>query len=270
VDQLEGAIVFRLKFLALVLLAAGPCLSAHAQTDGPSYDAATIKPSDPNQRGVSWHGDNNRVSMTNVTLRQLIKVAYGFRSDSQVVGGPEWIGKTHFDINARMDDEEFKRIDAMKPADAEKESGLLLQRLLLDRFGLKVRTETRPLPQFALVVDGVAKLTPTPAEGGDRGANLSVHNGQMTAKGVSMESLASVLSDMSDVGDRVVTDHTGLNGNYNFELNWAQDHGAGVPADATLPGLFTALKDQLGLKLDRGVGDVPVVVVEQANVPQLD
>jgi uncharacterized protein (TIGR03435 family) len=209
--------------------------------------------------------------MENVTLRQLIKVAYDLRSDSQVVDGPEWIAKTHIDINARMDDEEFTRMDKMSEMNQRNESQLLLQRLLVDRFGLRVRRETRPLPQFALVIDGAAKLGVPPTEGGDHGANLSVHNGQLTATYAPMEELVSVLSDSPEVGGRVVTDHTGLTGAYNFELNWAPDRsGAGVAPDATLPGLFTALKDQLGLKLERGVGDVPVVVVEQATLPQFD
>ncbi len=236
---------------------------------GPAYDAATIKPSDPNRIGQSWHGNNNRVSMENVTLRQLIRVAYLFHSDSQVLDGPEWIGKAHFDINARMDDEEYARMDKMSEIDQEKEGGLLLQRLLLDRFGLRVHMETRKLPQFALVVDGASpKFAATPA--GGSGANLSVHNSSVKARSVPMESLAIILSGEPEVGDRVVVDQTGLTGDYNFELNWLTDRGAGVPTDSTLPGLFTALREQLGLKLERSEGMVPVVVVEQANLPQFD
>ncbi len=261
----------RMRYVAVALLAAGLCLCARAQVDGPAYDAATIKPSEPGKMGQSWHGDNNRVRMENVTLRQLIKVAYHFRSNSQVVGGPDWLAKTHFDISARMDDEEYGRMDKMAPKDQEKESGLLLQRLLADRFGLRVKLEQRPLPQYALVVDGGgSKLVASPVEGGERGANLSFHNGQMVAKNVPMESLAGMLSDMSEAGERVVVDHTGLAGGYNFELNWAPDRGSGVAPDAALPGLFTALREQLGLKLERSEGMVPVAVVEQANLPQFD
>ena len=239
--------------------------------DGPAYDAATIKPSEPGKTGQSWHGNNNRVSMENVTLRQLIKVAYRFRSDSQVIGGPDWLAKTHFDITARMDDEEYHRIDKMGLKDQEKESVLLLQHLLEERFGLRVKYEQRPLPQYALVVDGSkSKLVAAPVENGGHGADLSVHNGEMIAKNVSMESLVSVLSNMPEAGERVVVDHTGLTGGYNFELKWSPDRGSGVAPDATLPGVFTALREQLGLKLEHSEGMVPVVVVEQANLPQFD
>jgi uncharacterized protein (TIGR03435 family) len=273
---LEDAIRYCARYTAVALLAVGLCVSVHAQTDGRSYDAATIKPSDPDHRGQSWHDHNNRVGMENVTLRQLIKVAYDFRSDSQVIGGPEWIGKKRFDISARMDDEEFARYDKMPPKEQEKESHLLLRQLLADHFHLRVKAEARPLPQFDLVVDGGGtKLVALPTEGTEGGENLSVHNSKgnayVDAKGVSMESLVAVLSDMPEVGTRVVLNHTGLTGAYTFQLKWTPDNAGGATDEAaTAPGLFTAVKEQLGLRLERGEGDVPVVVVEQADLPQFD
>jgi uncharacterized protein (TIGR03435 family) len=272
----EDAILVRLRYLAVALLAAGLCLSASAQTDGPAFDAATIKPSDPDRRGQSWHDHNNRVGLENFTLRQLIKVAYDFRSDSQVIGGPEWIGKKRFDISARMDDEEFARYDKMPPREQQKELRLLMMQLLADRFHLLVKAETRPLPQIDLVVDGGGtKLVAVSTEGVEGGDSLSVHKSKETAvveaKAVSMESLVSVLSDMPEVGSRVVLNHTGLTGAYNFQLKWTPDNGGGATDEAaTAPGLFTAVREQLGLKLERGDGPVPVVAVEQALLPQFD
>ena len=147
----------------------------------------------------------------------------------------------------------------------------MLQRLLMDRFRLRVRQETRSLPQFALVVDGTASKLSPPPDGSDAGnQNSSIHNGHMVAKNVPMQSLVAMLSNMPEVGNSVVMDHTGLSGGYNFEMTWLPERGAVAAEDASLPGLFTALREQLGLKLERGEGMVPVVVVEKADLPQFD
>jgi uncharacterized protein (TIGR03435 family) len=92
----------------------------------------------------------------------------------------------------------------------------------------------------------------------------------MTASAVSMDDLADDLTGMPESGDRVVLNLTGLSGEYDFMLNWGEDRGEGVPADATYPGLFTALQEQLGLKLESQKGSVDVIVVEAATEPVLD
>ena len=255
--------------VVLAVLLGAPGLVARAQVGGPAYDAVTVKPSDPAAKGQHWHGNQNRVSMENVTLRQLIKVAYGFRSDSEVIDGPDWIGKQHWDISARMDDAEFAKIDKMNERDNEKESQLLLQQLLAERFGLKVRLETRALPQFALVVDGAAPKMK--AVDGGSGDNTHTSNGKMEASKTHMPMLAAILSNMPEVAGRVVVDKTGLTGAYDFELNWLPERGGVVATlDSTLPGLFTALREQLGLKLEKGEGPVPVAVVEMVAQPSVD
>ena len=87
---------------------------------------------------------------------------------------------------------------------------------------------------------------------------------------MTMDDIADRLSDMNETGHRVVVNKTGLPGYYNFKLTYAPDNGMGVSPDATLPGLVDTLRDELGLKLAKEEGDVPVVVVTAAQKPELD
>ena len=92
----------------------------------------------------------------------------------------------------------------------------------------------------------------------------------MTAALVSMDSLADTLTGMHEMGERVVANQTGLDGFYDFELHWTPDRGDGVPPGANDPGLFTALREELGLKLEARKGSVPVIVVDGAAQPIFD
>ena len=92
----------------------------------------------------------------------------------------------------------------------------------------------------------------------------------MVAIATSMDDMAQGLTRMREVGDRIVFNQTSLLGTYDFDLNWTPDRGAGVPEQAVYPGLFTALQEQLGLKLRPGKGDVPVLEVLGAELPHFD
>lgn len=94
-------------------------------------------------------------------------------------------------------------------------------------------------------------------------------DGHMTAKALSMSGLANWFVYVPEC-DRVVIDRTGLTGEYDFKLDWTEDDGHGVPSDAPLPGLFTALRDQVGLELKSGKAPVDVVVVAPAKKPEFD
>ncbi len=99
---------------------------------------------------------------------------------------------------------------------------------------------------------------------------MSTGNGNLTAKAISMDKFADYLTEWTESGDRVVQNHTQLNGDFDFTLNWTQDRGSGIPAEAPLPGLFTAIQQQLGLILKPDKSAVTVVVIESASLPQLD
>lgn len=142
----------------------------------------------------------------------------------------------------------------------------MLQTLLSERFHLQVISGEKKLPMFGLVVSGRMRLGPASA----KSRNLSIHNGHMVAIGTSMGDLAESLTRMREAGDRVVVDQTGLTGTYDFNLDWTPDRGGGVSQEAASPGLFTALQEQLGLKLKAEEGEVPVIEVSAAEMPNFD
>lgn len=243
-----------------------PAVSAE---ETPIFEVVAIKSSKPDDENHRYSTTNDRFSMENFTLRRLIRIAYGLKSDSQITGGPNWMDKQAFDIVAKIDDTEAARIGKLKSDERMREFGLLLQSLLADRFQLQVHQVEQAMPVFALVVaKSGAKLARSPAA--QRDYKFSWGNGHMEAKSVSMDALADHLMWMPESGARVVVNRTGLSGEYDFKLDWTPDHGGGVPPDAADPGLFTALQDQLGLKLESQKGSIDVVVVDGAVKPTLD
>ncbi len=240
----------------------------------PSFEVATIKPSRPGMWRQDYDTDGNRLTVTNYTVRRLIREAYGLKSDAQILGGPKWIDEQAFDILAKVDDAEAAKLDKMNDEQSGREWELMLQSLLADRFQLEVSRSQRTLPVFALVVARPgSKLKHTP----DKGSNghqsdpgIDIHGGELTATAVSMDSFAETLTGLRDLENRVVINRTGLIGNYDFQLDWARDRGQGPPPDSPFPGLFAALPEQLGLRLKPERSAVDVVVVESATEPSVN
>jgi uncharacterized protein (TIGR03435 family) len=166
----------------------------------------------------------------------------------------------------------------------------MVQSLLAERFNLKVSHETRELPVYALVIaKNGPKLTPTTAPPvappGDRPPGepnphnrgiMMKGNGDLTGSGTSISLLADVLSRQQELGNRLVLDKTGLTGDYDWTLKWTPTSmspasGADVtppPAgDSSAPSLFTAIQEQLGLKLEPQKGKVAVVVIDHIDPP---
>lgn len=241
------------------------------------FEVATIKPTKPDDTGHSMRSGADRVSIENFSLRRLIRTAYGLKSDSQVLGGPDWIGKQAYDIEAKFDDTEVPKLQRLTGRERFQQTRLALQALLAERFHLQISQQSRSIPVYALEVEKKgAKLTPSapPLDSSgkakaDRGHSLDNTNGHLTATAISMSSFADWFVYLPEC-DRVVVDRTGLAGEYDFKLNWTEDNGHGVPPDAQLPGLFTALREQLGLELKPAKAPVEVVVVKSATAPVLD
>jgi len=194
-----------------------------------------------------------------------------------VLGGPDWIGKQAYDIEAKFDDAEVAKMQKMSNRERAREAWLALQALLADRFQLWVSQETRSIPVYALVVAKTgAKLVQSAPQLDEDGKpktdqNHSVHasGGHVTTKAISMSGFADWFAYLPEC-DRVVVDRTGLTGEYDFKLDWAEDSGHGNPPDAPLPGLFTALHEQLGLELKPDRAPVDVVIVDAAKEPVFD
>jgi uncharacterized protein (TIGR03435 family) len=203
-----------------------------------------------------------------ITVKTLIERAYGVRSDfHQLVGAPAWVDDAKYDIVAKAD--ELEDISKLSPDQEDayiKRQNQRVQSLLADRFQLKFHSEVRQLPVFALVVaKGGPKLQA--AKAGQASGFYAGHPGRLNCAGVSMSELADDLPE--DGVSRVVLDKTGLTGRYDFKLRWTPDD---TPADAAAPdsgegSIFTALQEQVGLKLEPQKGPVEVLVIDHIERP---
>jgi uncharacterized protein (TIGR03435 family) len=240
-----------------------PPMAANAD---PSFEVATIKPSQPDRPGRAFLWRGNQFTTVNTTLMALITFAYGMQQ-KQVIGGPDWIDSDKFDLEGKPD-------TPGTPSSAQLR--LMVRKLLEDRFQLKFRNDKRELPAYLLVV---AKAGPkmTKDENNPNGlpglffrqlGDLNVHNATMGAFAGLMQSA---------VLDRPVVDQTGLTGNWDFELKWTPDDsqfgGMGMrappPSDAAdaPPPLFTAIQEQIGLKLESEKASVDVMVIDSVEKP---
>jgi uncharacterized protein (TIGR03435 family) len=248
------------RVLAGFILCAAPVF---AQT---GFEVVSIKPSDPLSNNMHMGvGPGGGFEASGVTLRTLIQQAYNVRN-FQILGGPGWIDTDKYDIITKDEAKGPSEADLGKMTDAARDEFRLrllgkLQALLAERFQLKVHRETKELPVYELTVArGGPRLEAAGDDGG--GSGLSSRRGddgksQITGKHFVIANLAMFLS--SQVG-RTVIDKTGLSGKYNFQLNYAPDMG-----DISGPSLFTALQEQLGLKLDSQKGPVEVVVIDSVE-----
>ncbi len=244
-------------------------ISAAAIGQTPKFEVASLKPSDPSVRGMSARSNpNGGVTYKGITLKVLIMNAWNVRP-FQITGGPAWSETERYDVDAKPE----------KPVQAD-ERLLMLQELLRDRFQLVVRKETREMPIYRLVLARKGgELGPQmkesvclpydrdhpPAQGTRScGAGMS-GGGKMDFTGAEVPNMAA---NFSSLLERLVIDQTGLTGKYDFKLNWVPDLSPtdGSPG-ASGPSIFTALEEQLGLKLVPAKGPVEMIVIERAEKP---
>jgi uncharacterized protein (TIGR03435 family) len=249
-----------MKFSWFLLIA----LAAWAQ--GPVFEVASVKPSQSLREGSSIHNQPGRFETVNTTVAQLIQYALpaqGF----QVVGGPSWIRDARFDILASSGQSDS---DVKNQAERIARIRARLRHLLEDRFRLELREEQREMPVYGLEVEkgGVRMKAADPI--GNVNTNGGAAGSTLSGKGMTMTRLAEVLSG---IASRPVNDETGLKGAYDLELKYSLDMtapGAGTPAkdsSVVYPSLFTALKEQLGLRLTGKKGTAAVWVVVKAEKP---
>jgi len=226
----------------------------------PSFAVASVKANKLDTNHFRFAFTPDGVHIENATLLMIIRGAYGaFNSlDNEFVGVPGWAKTEKFDIDAKVDASDLTAYGKL----AIDQRRLMMQALLADRFKLRARREAREQPVLALVVTkGGVKFResttvptyPTPA--------LEFGHGHLAGVGT-MSELVSALTQ--SVG-RTVVDRTGLSGRYDFTLDWTPDRD--TSAEETAPPLYTALAEQLGLKLEPQKGLVDVLVIEAVQRP---
>ena len=202
-------------------------------------------------------------------VRNLVMNAFPVVMLDQIVGLPDWANSDYYDIEAKMDDETVAAEKKLTPDQQKEVEYSMKLAILTDRFQLKYHKETRELPIYNLVIaKGGVKIQPTP-KGKETG--YSMGPGILSGNGISIDSLAESLS--GDVR-RMIVNKTGLDGEYNIDLNWQPDSMAASAgsansssADPPLADLFTALQEQAGLKLEPAKGPVDVYVIDHIEKP---
>ena len=270
-------------FAALLVFHCGLCLHAQAPiVEEPNYtptltfDVATIRPAPPPDANfhvsVSSPPHSSRFEATNLPIKALLQIAYGF--DAPVVGAPDWVANTFYTIQARSDEAADARLARLTNNEVRLEKRNAIRMLLAERFGLKTHLETRNTSIYNLVVaKGGVKMQavpPPPADGdappppppSDVQAHGSQHGLEFDGSNASMRAIASALSSMVEAP---VVDQTGLTGAYNYTLQFGRDWSEHDPD--SWPSIFTAVQEQLGLKLEAVHESVPNLVVDHITKP---
>jgi uncharacterized protein (TIGR03435 family) len=233
----------------------------------PVFEVATIKPSDPNRPGKLFSIRGSEVLTVNTTVNDLIVFAYGVHV-RQIIGAPGWVSSDKFDITGKPEGGALPNLNQFK---------IMIQKLLTDRFGLVFHHEKRELTVYALTVGkNGPKLTKSESTG-TVPALLFRGLGNLPARNATMEEFAGVMQGA--VLDRPVVDQTGLRGRFDFQLQWTPDEtqfealrGPGplpTPPEGaeTHPDLFTAIQQQLGLKLESTKAPADVLVIDKVDKP---
>ena len=275
--------IFALGQLPVAQPQSPPSSGAPSTVEGPiSYDVVSIKPYRDKDSGSHIHvsEDTDSFIATGLTAKYLIELAYEVR-DFQISGGPSWAESEKYAISAKMDNDTLQALKKLSREQAIGRRQLMLQSLLAERFNLKLSHSTKELPIYALLVNKNGPKLPASKEASGRQGYSSHKRGELIATGASMSSFADRLS--RELG-RKVEDKTGLQDRYDFTLHWTPERlapvlasaadnnqGPAAPAlDSSWPSIFTALQEQLGLRLESQKGPVETLIIESIEKPSAD
>ena len=221
---------------------------------------------------TNWRMESNPgvMRIQNRSVADLIKYAFDLKTDSQILNAPSWVSSQHFDIDGKEDEVLGKTLETCPLAQRIALLHQLVRSLLEQRFNLQQQARTIDTPVFALVLaKGGAKITLSKPKDGKGFRGLVGPAGKIDAHGATMQLLADRLSRAPESAGRVVIDKTGLTAEYDWSLSWTPDAGMNEdqPATAGSPSLFTALQEQLGLKLESQKGSVPAVFLQSVSQP---
>lgn len=263
--------------------------SAQAAGAAATFEVAVIKLDNSGSGRHSQSFTGSRYRAVNVSIKSVLERAYGM-TDYQILGEPTWVDSDTYDIDAKIDDDMMAAIGKMPPEQQDEQSRAMFRSLLADRFQLKVSQETRELPAYVVVVaKNGPKFKPTalpaaPTDGSaptdqqkQRGTNVNGNSTETALEGlgIPISQLLHAIAYEPEFGGRVLVDETGLKGEYDLKMQWTRENltaesarpGAGPAEVASEPSLFTALNQQLGLKVESKKAQVPVTVIQHIERP---
>jgi uncharacterized protein (TIGR03435 family) len=284
-----------LPLLIVVGLIPLPLPSTFGQTGAASTSSSEAGPADPANKipafaVVSVHPNklndgrwrvrftSDGYSARGMTLGQLLQEAYGIFEADRISGEPKWVNSERYDIEAKVDDADVSRLEDLDRDQRER----MVQALLADRFQLKAHREFKDRPIYALVVaKNGPRLQKSKHEEENRGKMKGMGGvvtrgrpGQLTVEWDTMAGFAQLLTQQLD---RKVVDKTELTGRYDFKLDWTPEdraapigsgpNGTASVPDSSSPSIFTAVQEQLGLKLEPQTGPVEILVIDSVEMP---
>jgi len=248
-----------------------PAQAATTETTLPVFAVVSIRRNESLASPFKLAFTSDGVTIENVSLLSIIRAAYGMFNtlDDKFIGIPDWAKNENFDIEAKVDDAD---VSVFQKLNFDKRQ-LMVQALLADRFKLRAHHETREFPIYELVIaKNGSKLQASAAN--PVPGDITTGPGRITGTNVVLFRLETALTRALG---RTIVDKTGLRGPYDFTLNWTPDvddpssaqssNGAAQESDASGGSIFTAIQEQLGLKLVPAKGPVEVLVVDHVEYP---
>jgi uncharacterized protein (TIGR03435 family) len=247
--------------------------SQDANVKLPDFDVVSVKQNKREDGMMRWMSTADGISITNLSIPNLVAFAYNVK-EYLISGGPSWMKSTSFDVDAKVaapDVATFKKLSAAQRR-------LMLQKLLAERFHLVVHLETKTLPVYDLLLaSGGSKLKPAapdppsppdadPADPPKPRGMLRMGPGMLELEDMP---LSSFVEQLSYSVNRTVINKTGLTGKYDLNLKWTPDdqEPTDSSSDNQAPHLFTAIQEQLGLKLEPSKGPVDTLVIDHVEMP---
>ena len=242
--------------LILALPGAWGQVSPMGKDAKPAFEVAAIKLTAPGEQGQGFQTRGTHVLLKRESVGSMLMFAYGVHR-RQIVDAPAWLFDDDYDVDGVPDQEGEPSLKQMQG---------MVARLLTDRFGVKFHEEKRDLSYYALrIVAGGPKLVLSARQDG-QGDDSGSYGGGVVVKKFTNDSMTDFTLVMQYFADRPVVNETALEGKYDFELKWAPDD-LKATENSGAPGLFTAVKEQLGLRLDAAKGPVRVLVVDNVQRP---
>lgn len=244
---------------ALAQTAPQPTMAAKpmAKDAHPFFAVAVIKPHDPNSSRQGFNTQGDRVTVRNQSVVSLMQFAYAIHP-RQIVDAPDWALHDRWDIVGTTDTPGEPSLRQFQE---------MLQKLLADRFGLKLHREQRELSVYALrAAKGGPKLTPAADPKAEPDQNANSHGAELTQTYTSTSIAEFIMGMQFFVPDRPLVEQTGLTGRYDITLRYTPDESKSTDPNAP-PGLFTAIQEQLGLKLEPTRAPIDVFVIDHVEQP---
>jgi uncharacterized protein (TIGR03435 family) len=235
------------RILFIILLAVSP-----AMAQSPAFEVASIKLNNSGDGRSTESTSPGRVTAENINISSIVQQAFGIK-EFQISGAPGWLATDKYDVSATTGTTKDLSDTELEP---------YFQALLVERFHLRYHRETKEMQVYALGVAKTGAKVTAHAGAGDNSTNMT--NGpaktSMKSVNISMKGFAGTLGRRLD---RMVIDNTGLAGGYDLTLEWAPNPSP----DSTEPSLFTALQEQLGLKLESTKALVEIIVIDNIERP---